>query len=114
MDNKRATEHKMFGNKTKIISVSLISVLCFLAILGFVSNRICSGYWAVGGLIREGSGIVPGIMTHLHFSALFEIMLICVIVVICGIGAVIVIAQAPLSVLKVAAKNAEPVTAGKK
>jgi hypothetical protein len=97
LKEKKRNRTKMTGNKTKIVVGSFIAVFILPAILGFLCNQICSG-WAMEGL------------TNLHFSALFEIMLICVIVVICGIGAVLIIAKKPLSALKVNPKTSYPIS----
>jgi hypothetical protein len=90
----------MIGNRTKLILGSLGAVFVVPAILGFVCNRVCSDYRAIGGLIREGSVLIPAAVSRLHFSALLEIMLLCVIIAIGGVVAGLIISRKPLSALK--------------
>jgi hypothetical protein len=83
----RNKESKLMGPKTQIMLGSLGVVLVIPSILGFVCNRYCADYRAIGGMIREGSALIPAALTRMPFSSLFQIMLLCAIVAIGGIAA---------------------------
>jgi hypothetical protein len=102
----RDGKEQMINQSTKVILATLAAVFLTPALLGYVCSRICAGYWATGGLLREGSVLIPDIITRMHFSALFEIMLICVIVSIGGVAAGLVLAKKPMSTVKTGSKSA--------
>jgi hypothetical protein len=105
MQNSREVEDKMMRHKTRLVLGSAIAVLLLFSVLGYALNRICSGYWAIGGMIREGSALIPSAIRNMPFSGLFQIMLICVIVAIAGVVAGLIIARKPASMIKIENKT---------
>jgi hypothetical protein len=97
--------NKMIGHKTRVILGSMVMLFLLPSILGFICSRVYSGYWEMGGLIREGSALIPAAVTRMHTSALFEIMLICLIVVICGVGMGLLLTKRPLSAARIEDKT---------
>jgi hypothetical protein len=102
-------ENKMIGHKTGLILGSLAVVFAIPSILGFICNRVCGDYREIGGLIREGSPLIPSTLTRMPFSSLFEIMLLCAIVAIGGVAFGLFILRKPESEMKVESKTEYPV-----
>ncbi|MBN1190636.1 MAG: hypothetical protein JXA46_12855 [Dehalococcoidales bacterium] len=99
----------MIRRKTRLILGSMTAVLAVPAILGLVCNLYCADYRVIGGMIREGSALLPPALTRMPFSTLFEIMLLCAIVAIGGIAAGLYFMRRPGCGVKVESKTGYPV-----
>jgi hypothetical protein len=97
----RKKESRMIGPKTAIVLGTSGAVLVIPSVMGFICNRYCADYRAIGGMIRDGSALIPAALARMPFSGLFEIMLLCAIVAIGGVAAGLYFLRKPESGVKV-------------